>query len=74
MIDIEGNNKFIKLILLLVTILSLTYRNILNILDTYPKARGILIGKLMSQMVRTLYTNKERRSLIIEVNTLPFYK
>jgi len=67
MIDIEGNNIVHKIDTLTnATILSLTYRNILNILDTYPSARGIIDWKVdVTDGQDTIY-NKERRSLIIE--------
>ena len=67
MIDIEGNNIVHKIDTLTnSTILSLTYRNILNILDTYPSARGIIDWKVdVTDGQDTIYNN-EHRSLIIE--------
>ena len=67
MVDIEGNNIVHKIDTLTnATILSLTYRNILNILDTYPSARGTIDWKVdVTDGQDTIYNN-EHRSLIIE--------
>tara|TARA_X000000950_G_scaffold28768_1_gene31068 strand:+ start:2174 stop:7858 length:5685 start_codon:yes stop_codon:yes gene_type:complete len=67
MIDIEGNNIVHKIDTLTnATILSLTYRKILDILDTYPSARGTIDWKVnVTDGQDTIY-NRERRSLIIE--------
>ena len=67
MIDIEGNSIVHKIDTLSnATILSLTYRNILNILDTYPSAGGAIQWKVDVTDGQDTIRNNEIRTLIID--------
>ena len=67
MIDIEGNNIIHNIdTLTSVNTLSLSYRNILDILDIYPSARGSIQWKVDVSDGQDTIQNNEIRTLIIE--------